>query len=460
MMWYGRIQFNQEDESMDRSSLLMTIAMDEVCKDEWESIYSVTSFFAGASDDLGFYEYKPAIDSVYGDGAKVEDVFADSAKFDEFHKTTHGLRAPRINSIPIEVGEDNVILGFRFMGQRFSIDATIMQELIYSRTSDDNNKRMLPDVLDVPAALGSDMAYGLLEDAGETEYVNYKENLERLIKEFNNDDDTLWNASLYANWLNTLRPILEEKGSGYPMFMQNNNWTLKNLETFAGSYTELKHDTVLYSKQPMAEMGGGWEEDIDDRGFVEPEPLVYYRFARLTQNMSNVLKGYGYISKADEENLARLANVANKLQVISVKELQGEELTTEEYDFIRDYGGEIEHLWFEALKAQTGEEYPNSDLFPAAVVVDVATDPDAGQVLELGTGNPAAVYVIVEVAGKVKICRGSVFSFYEFVHPMDDRLTDKKWRKMLGVEIEDYNNPDKDVVNVEHPDWVKSYRDE
>ncbi|MBQ9438821.1 MAG: DUF3160 domain-containing protein [Lachnospiraceae bacterium] len=33
--------------------------------------------------------------------------------------------------------------------------------------------------------------------------------------------DTLWNASLYACWLDTLRPLLEEKGEGYPFFMKN-----------------------------------------------------------------------------------------------------------------------------------------------------------------------------------------------------------------------------------------------
>ena len=49
----------------------------------------------------------------------------------------------------------------------------------------------------------------------------------------------------------------------------------KNLETFAGSYTELKHDTVLYAKQVMAEMGGGELPQWDDRGYVEPEVTVW-----------------------------------------------------------------------------------------------------------------------------------------------------------------------------------------
>ena len=63
------------------------------------------------------------------------------------------------------------------------------------------------------------------------------------------DNPTLWSASLYAGWLDTLRPLLEVKGEGYPVFMQNEEWVKKDLECFAGSYTELKHDTILYAKQ-------------------------------------------------------------------------------------------------------------------------------------------------------------------------------------------------------------------
>ena len=45
--------------------------------------------------------------------------------------------------------------------------------------------------------------------------------------------------------------------SGYPSFMTNSAWTRKDLNTILGSWTELKHDTLLYAKQVMAEMGGG-----------------------------------------------------------------------------------------------------------------------------------------------------------------------------------------------------------
>lgn len=463
MMWYGRRQFTQNVEDMDRSALLMTLALEDGNYDNWSSIYAITSFFAGASDDLGYCEYMPVFKSVYGDGAGLSDLAGNEKSWDEFHKLTAKLRAPRINSIPIMDTEDanNVIPGFRFMGQRFTIDATIMQELIYRRVGEyeDTDKRMLPDFLDVPAALGSDKAYEILKEEGQTDYKHYDENLENMRKEFINDDATIWNASLYAGWLNTLRPLLDEKGEGYPMFMQNDEWTKKDLETFAGSYTELKHDTILYSKQVMAEMGGGWEEEKDFRGYVEPEPLVFDRFETLARKTAEGLKEFDYLSKADEENLNKLADLADSLKTISVKELKNEPLSDEEFEIIEIYGGEIEHFWFDAMKAQTGVEYPTTGDYPAALVVDVATDPN-GSVLEMATGDPATIYVVVPVDGKLRIALGTVYSFYQFVQPIDDRMTDKEWRRKLGIEVdidENYNITSY-AEDVEHPEWVESYR--
>ncbi len=463
MMWYGRRQFDQKDEDMDRSALLITLALNDGNYDSWSTIYSVTSFFAGASDDLGYCEYMPAIEKVYGENVNTDSIVNDEASWEKFHELTAKLRAPRINSIIIEDTEDadNVIPGYRFMGQRFTIDAAIMQELIYRRVGDfeDEDKRMLPDVLDVPAALGSDMAYKILEENGQTKYKNYDENLKKLKEEFAGDDSSIWNASLYAGWLNTLRPLLEVKGEGYPAFMQNDEWTKKDIEAFAGSFTELKHDTVLYSKQVMAEMGGGWEEEKDFRGYVEPEPLVFSRFCYLATKTREGLEKLGYLSKADKDNLSKLADLAEKLETISVKELQNEKLTDKEYELIEIYGGEIEHFWLDAMKSQTGDEYPSSDDYPAALVVDVATDPN-GSVLEMATGDPAIIYVVVPVDGKLRIAQGSVYSFYQFVQPISDRMTDKEWRRKLGIEVdydEDYNITSYQE-DVDHPDWVNSYR--
>ena len=462
MMWYGRIHFEQRNEELDRSALLISQALlaDEEAYGLWESLYAVTSFFAGASDDPGMCEYGPVIEKAYGDGVKAEELAGNAEGFTRFHEMTGALTPPQINSVPIGDGEDNVILGFRFMGQRFTIDGAIMQKLIYSAVQENGNgdKRMLPDVLDVPAALGSDLALRILEENGAAEYAGYSENMNRLREALSQENNALWSASLYANWLHTLRPLLEVKGEGYPVFMQSEEWQKKDLECFAGSFTELKHDTILYAKQVIAEMGGGgYEQEPDDRGYVEPEPVVYARFVELADRTAEGLKRYGMLNSVEEENLTRLSQIAGQLLEISKKELREEVLTDEEYEFIRNYGGNIEHFWYEAAKAASGsEEGVEVQEFPAALVVDIATNPN-GEVLEAATDVPSLIYVIVKVDGKLKIARGSVYSFYQFSWPMEDRLTDTKWRQMMGVMQGDDGTYNLEKP-VQKPAWTESYR--
>ena len=465
MMWYGRITFEQESEVLNRAALLMTLAMNGNAFDDWESIYEVTSFFAGASDDPGYYEYMPVIEAAYGSrDLTQEDLVGDDVAYRSYEEAIKKLPAPQIQSIPVfDFEETNVVPGFRFMGQRFTVDANIMQNLIFRAVgaNEKEEQRMLPDVLDVPAALGSEKAFEITSELGADKWPDYAKNMKEMRKNIENAPDSLWSASLYAGWLNTLRPILDVKGEGYPMFMQNEDWTKKDLETFAGSYTELKHDTVLYAKQPMAEMGGGWEEDIDDRGYVQPEPLVFARFASLARTTEKGLKDLCVISRDDMKNLELLAEMADKLVVISQKELQNELPTDEEFEFIRNFGGDIEHFWYEAVKPDNPDDEffgVTSEEYPAALVVDVATDPN-GYVLEAGCGNPRAIYVIVPVDGILRIAEGSVYNFYQFEQPITDRMTDSVWREKIGAMPGEGFLYDRDE-SYQNPEWTMSYRED
>lgn len=462
MMWYGQIGFLQSEEDLDRSALLMTMAMEEGVLAEWERIYTVTSFFAGASDDLTYYEYLPAIEAAYGKEPELDVLVGNSEGWETFRSVTAQMKTPAINSIPTMDDEDpdtkstEENKGFRFMGQRFTIDAAIFQNLIYENVQEDSegNKRMLPDTLDVAAALGSDTAYSILEKQGDTDYAGYKENMEVLRTGIKNSPETLWSASLYSNWLYTLKPLLEEKGDGYPDFMQSEEWAKKNLESFAGSYAELKHDTVLYAKQVMAEMGGGDLPQWDDRGYVEPEVQVWSRFTRLAARTRDGLKSFGLLSSEDEENLNRLEQMASQFLVMSEKELKNQLLSDEEYELIRNYGGNLEHFWLEAFKDE-GENINSGD-FPAAIVTDIATDPN-GACLEVGTGNPSRIYVVVPMDGELHICVGAVYSFYQFEQPISERLTDSEWRQMMGISLTDNGTYNFDSA-IEQPKWTNSYR--
>jgi hypothetical protein len=109
-----------------------------------------------------------------------------------------------------------------------------------------------------------------------------------------------------------------------------------------GSWTELKHDTVLYAKQVYAEMGGGGEEQVDDRGYVEPNPRLYARLAELSALTRTGLQNRGLLNDRDLTCIKLMEKLTLDLKTISEKELIGQSLSDADYDLIRSYGGQLE----------------------------------------------------------------------------------------------------------------------
>ena len=77
--------------------------------------------------------------------------------------------------------------------------------------------------------------------------------------------------------------------------------------------------------------------------------------------------------------------------------------------------------------------------------------------LEIATGHPSTIHVIVPVDGTLRICSGQVYSFYEFTWPSDNRLTDTAWRQMMGFEVNESGSYNTDKP-VSQPGWTQSYR--
>lgn len=452
MMWYGRMTFRTAYDDETKSAALITLLLGEQENyDHWSSIYEPTNFFVGKSDDLGFYQYDALLKEVYGSMPSLMDLTGKGKEWEDFAGRIKKVNPPEINSIPIfdEEGQpdrENAIKGFRLMGQRFTLDASIFQRLIYREVQENNSqeRRMLPNGLDLPAAMGSQEAYEILQDMGETDYANYPQNMKRLQKHIASLDTATRTQNLYWSWLHMISPLTEAKGKGYPSFMQNQAWTRKQLGTYLSSWAELKHDTVLYAKQNYAEMGGGGDEE-DDRGYVEPNPEVYARMAALTRMTIEGLQSRNLLSEKTKESLTQLEALALKLKTISEKELMNQTLSDDEYELILSFGGQLEHFWSETLMGEGADDPVAAAADPAALISDVATDPN-GKVLEVGTGYVSEIYVVVPVDGSLRIAKGAVYSYYEFSWPSTDRLTDEQWREMLENEQEP-----------EPPTWTKVY---
>jgi len=462
MMWYGRIGFRL-DRNLDpetrrretRDALLIVHALHtapvgrQTALDVWDRIYDVTAFFVGTADDLTVHDYAGLAVEIYGHLPEPGDL-ADDATLDAFIEQARALRPPAILNTPIHPGEDKAeaTMGFRFMGQRYIPDSAIFQQLIFDEVEGGYRGegavftafagvRSFPRGLDVPAALGSARALDILTAAGDTDYDGYDAQLAAVRDEFASLEAGRWTSNLYWSWLNSLTPLLDVPGDGFPFFMRTQAWVDKSLNAWLGSWSQLRHDTILYAKPTMP---GPTGMPRKPDGYVEPNPWLYARLAALTAQMRTGLSERGLLAGAMELRLDRMEALLLELKTIAELELVGETPSEEQFDLIRGIGRSLEAL------AQIEPNAPDTDR-QIAVVADVHTVPDAGLVLEEGVGDAFAIYVVLpDPRGQTDaqvVLRGGVFSYYEFKWAMSDRLTDEKWQAM---------DPRPPV-----PDWTSSY---
>lgn len=431
MSWYGRMTFRLSDVFETRRALLLVQALRNAPKSEnipaeqlWENIYSPTVFIVGKADDLSSHEYGVISDAVFGATPDLK-LFGDDTQMERFMLAAKNLPPPQINSMWVWIWQerDTATQGMRFMGQRFTLDAYVFGKLMWRNVGSLTNPRDLPKGLDFFAAMGSDEALAILDEMKQNEYENYTSQMEKVRGEVSSLQEDSWTQSLYWAWLYTFQPLIAVKGDQYPAFMRSQAWQRKELNTALGSWTELKHDTVLYAKQVMAEMGGGGPEE-PLHGYIEPNPELYARMLSLVRMTESGLQARGILDDTTGSNLQNLADLLSFLKTASEKLLNGEILTDDEYWRIVYFGGELEGL---TLAAADKKDESDRDLQDkkAALITDVATGID--RILLEGVGQPTRIYVVLPDE-PFRIGTGAVFTTYEFEGTLDQRMTDEEWQ--------------------------------
>ncbi len=456
-MYFGQVGlFIDKDEGPNEDGILQGLLLThsiyknpEILK-TWEDLVEPIDFMVESADDLSIREYARTLYGVYGKDFDINKL-DDEKNLNNAYAVLKEYPDPQVAGF---MGKS-----FRYMPQRAVMDSVLMQNVVDLAGPSKPSERPIYSGLDLLTAFGNEKAREILDnDSYNSHWGKYKERTDENISSVEKMEDLDWQKNMYRGWLWMLKSYDQKFGEGYPMFMKNEAWERKDLVSALGSFAELKHDTVLYGKAVMAEMGGGGEFEIP-KSYVEPNVELYEKLNWLLEFTKVNLKDRQMLSEKYEEKINNFQAMVLKLRDISIKELQDEEFTEEEISDLYFIGGEMEMLMVDFV--ESSDEYEISGWYeienatdrrmPVVVdlmrVVENSVGLPEGEISHIGTGKPMEIFVIYPHQDRLYMGRGATFSYYEFLNK--ERLTDEDWQKMVYDEETDFPNWYKDLVTEE-----------
>lgn len=143
-------------------------------------------------------------------------------------------------------------------------------------------------------------------------------------------------TTVYHQWLKMLGYLFAPV-ENLPYFKTLPQYLYKNLLSYLGSYTELKHDTLLYVKQAYAEMGAGGPDFCNitvyppalpvPKGYVEADVNFIDQLLQLNASIQQ---------RFDEpDNFEGFAEYLQQMRTISQKQMQNQTISDEEFEQLR-----------------------------------------------------------------------------------------------------------------------------
>jgi hypothetical protein len=287
---------------------------------------------------------------------------------------------------------------------------------------------------------------------------------------------------------------------------------MKTLNTQLASWTQLRHDTILYAKQSYTPH----ESCLYPTGFVEPRLEFWNALGRMAQRAADLISSLSYegfyaidictppvldpqtgdvivpgectnrvslstIQSHQVAHLSRFAATIHRLHGLAAKELAQECFTIEDQRFIDSlmeeerssngcgipptYSGWYPGLFYRAIH---WAERPFHKFYGAgaldALVADVHTDLPSyrwrrsGSVLHQAVGRVNLLMMAVENGPDRFVCAGPVLSHYEFeVIGSPRRLDDDEWQTIASGPSFPPPVPADRLQGIKAPAWTRGY---
>ena len=446
MMWLQNVNFGTDIESQFQSALLMAeaVATNPRIKKLYNTLFEPITFLMGEPDNVTILQ---VYDEMKKTGKNAEAIIGSKNDYNQVRQAVEEIAKKQIRIRP--KFERTSPYKINLMPQRYQPDAEVLNEMIDAENYP--TKRGLPSGLDIFASLGCTAAERILinEQHLDTRWEKFKPTLEKMK---NRMKEIGWDQTVAKRWISALADM-NNTNVNYPYFMKTEQWGKKNLNTALASWAELKHDAILYAKQPAgAECGDYGPPEPTVKGYVEPNVSFWEKAISLLDATNDVLKKFDLVTEKASSTTERLRDQAEFFLNVSKKELAGRPLTKEEYDQIEIIGATFENISLDLVREEDqwleGWDNVQGPDKSIAVVADVYTanafnNPEKSILYE-GVGPAYEIYVVVEIGGDLWLTRGAVFSYREFDQSIDEqRLTDEEWQEKL-----------KTTPRLGCPDWM------
>jgi hypothetical protein len=425
------------------SALLLEAAKSGTGISKLQEIETIIKNFVGEQDNVTVFNFDMLMNT---NSITNPTQFLDTLTLRRFQDTllTKPFAYQRILSQAIVNAQeiDSIIPASTFMllGQRFVIDSYVTGSVVYDRIKYYGQyiRRMLPNTLDVLFALGNDASAQLLQN--ELNQYNYATNLAADRYVINSLNTSYWYSTLFNNWLHSIMKLNPPSNrNNLPATMQTAAYWQQKMNTQLGSWTQLRHDNLLYAKQSYT----GIPVCSFPYGYVEPFPEFYNTIEVFSQKVKQVIHPVPFENPNIKNEIIQYCNtlkgVSDTLKTISEKELNSIPLTQQEGSFLQSmlryvndpyysyYTGWYYKLFF---KPSNLENFTKKDY----IVADIHTSPAdevgniVGWVKHVGMGPiNLGVFVIEYPVNQSVAYVGPFFSYYDYTTENYLRLTDQEW---------------------------------
>jgi hypothetical protein len=475
----------------------------------WRQLDNLIRLFVGRADAMTFAQLQPLLQAAGINSLEAITSLAPLVKLQQ--DIVNGnlgtqLYAGDVFYSPFGPEQVQLPRSFVLTGQRFVPDGWALAQVTFDRILWDKEipgytvsgkvLRRYTSALDaVYGVLGNrqigwEIAQRMLDTGSRTNLrdgLPYAHNLSAVAATFDRISPAAWEDSIYTRWLAALRALsAPTTDAKFPQAMRTRAWAMRTLNTQLASYTELKHDTVLYAKQPYA------SSILCEypAGFVEPVPEFWRRMKEMAAATADGLAllpvaGFVFVQPPAgtypdsihvdlaRQQAARISFCTNFVQQMAVlealatKELQQQPFTQAETDFIRglmnrrdrDYYGPTFDGWYPGLFYKdygqfTGPVGTDGSNKSDPVVTDIYTAPPdlidpKGGALHEATGNVDLMLIAVDNGPDRMMYAGPTMSHYEFIVPGPalQRLADSEWLQKLSAP----------ATKPARPDWTRGY---